>query len=129
MSDWKRVPEGLIRIGDLSRQTGVPVATLRYYESEGLIECVRTRTRYRMFRTETAELVLRILHLKSLNFPLGEIRQIVQAASAQKQPEDYPALLQRLAHIREQKAIWEEQEVRVLMMLKAIAPELRQSDV
>ena len=55
--------QDFIRIGDLSRITGVPIATLRYYESEGLIECVRTRSKYRMFTRETVELVLRILHL------------------------------------------------------------------
>lgn len=111
--------EELIRIGDLARETDVPVATLRYYESEGLIQCVRARSRYRMFPLNTVETVRRILHLKGLKFPLGEIKQILAGGSGENGPEDYRVLQERLAHIREQKQVWEEQEQRVRVIMAA----------
>lgn len=116
----------LIRIGDLSRVTGVPIATLRYYESEGLIECVRARSKYRMFPKETVDIVGRIVHLKSLKIPLSEIRRIFTTArqageeASQATQEHYLELKQRLAHILERKRVWEEQERQVRLLLEAL---------
>lgn len=116
--------QDLIRIGDLSRITGVPIATLRYYESEGLIECVRTRSKYRMFTRETVDLVLRILHLKSLKISLGDIRRIFQPdETGEASREHYLELQQRLAHILERKSVWEEEERKIRLVLEALAPE------
>lgn len=121
--------QDLIRIGDLSRVTGVPIATLRYYESEGLIECVRTRSRYRMFSKDTVDIVLRILHLKSLKIPLAEIRRIFSTdESGQNTREHYLELQQRLDHILEHKSIWEEEERKVRILLEALPPEAREGD-
>jgi DNA-binding transcriptional MerR regulator len=117
--------KSLVRIGDLARRTGVAIATLRYYESEGLIECVRTRTKYRLFSEETVETVQRIVHLKSLKIPLIEIRRILKSASlpAQATREHYQELKKRLAHILEQKSVWDEQE-RIVRLVLASLPEV-----
>ena len=116
--------EDLIRIGDLSHVTGVPIATLRYYESEGLIMCVRTRSKYRMFPKETVDVVMRILHLKSLKIPLAEIRRIFSTDdSPQATREYYLELQQRLAHILERKSLWEEEENKVRQLLEAFPTE------
>lgn len=112
--------QDLIRIGDLSRITGVPIATLRFYESEGLIACIRTRSRYRMFSKETVDIVLRIIHLKSLKIPLAEIRRIFSTdESGQETREYYLELQQRLTHIMERKSIWEEEELKVRLLLES----------
>ncbi len=119
----------LIRIGDLSRVTGVPIATLRYYESEGLIECVRAHSKYRMFPQSTVDIVHRIVHLKSLKIPLGEIRRIFITArqsgdeASEATREHYLELKQRLAHILERKRVWEEQERKVRLLLEALPAE------
>ncbi|ODT79854.1 hypothetical protein ABS71_00810 [bacterium SCN 62-11] len=116
----------LIRIGDLSRVTGVPIATLRYYESEGLIECVRARSKYRMFPKGTVDIVGRIVHLKSLKIPLSEIRRIFTTARQSEEEaslatqEHYLELKQRLAHILERKRVWEEQERQVRLLLESL---------
>lgn len=122
--------QDLIRIGDLSRVTGIPIATLRYYESEGLIQCVRTRSRYRMFTNETVDTVLRIVHLKSLKIPLVEIRRILNTAtqSGQATREHYLELKNRLTRIIEQKSVWEEQERKVRLILEALPAEAKQGD-
>ena len=118
---------GLIRIGDLSRITGVPIATLRYYESEGLIGCVRTRSKYRIFSADTVEIVRRIVYLKSLKISLAEIRRIIQVTSdsGEATRERYLELRQQLDHILEQKSVWEEQEHKVRLLLESLPPEAR----
>ncbi len=122
--------EDLIRIGDLSRVTGVPIATLRYYESEGLIACVRTRSKYRMFPKETVDVVMRILHLKSLKIPLAEIRRIFSTdETGEETREHYLELQERLAHILERKSIWEEEERKVRSMLESFESEGGEEDV
>lgn len=122
--------QDLIRIGDLSRVTAVAIATLRYYESEGLIQCVRTRSRYRMFTKETIDVVLRIVHLKSLKIPLVEIRRILSTATQSEAAtrEHFQELQKRLSHILEQKSVWEEQERKVRLLLEALPPEAKEGD-
>ncbi len=116
--------EGLIRIGDLARVTGVPIATLRYYESGGLIACVRTRSKYRMFSKETVDTVMRILHLKSLKIPLAEIRRIFSTDETGEETREYfLELQQRLTHILERKSLWEEEERKVRQLLEAFESE------
>lgn len=117
-------PDDLVRIGDLSRLTGVAIATLRYYESEGLIECVRTRSKYRLFTQQTVETVRRIVHLKNLKIPLREIKHILLSNAGKASPEDYDELQRRLSHILEQKSVWEEQERRVRLMLASFPQNL-----
>lgn len=122
--------EDLIRIGDLSRVTGVPIATLRFYESEGLIAYVRTRSKYRMFPRETIDIVMRILHLKSLKIPLAEIRRIFSTADTGEETREYfLELQQRLTHILERKSIWEEEERKVRNLLESFESEGSEEDV
>ena len=122
--------EDLIRIGDLSRVTGVPIATLRYYESEGLIACVRTRSKYRMFPKETIDIVMRILHLKSLKIPLAEIRRIFSTDETGEETREYfLELQQRLTHILERKSIWEEEERKVRQLLESFESEGSEEDL
>jgi DNA-binding transcriptional MerR regulator len=118
------VSQELIRIGALSRLTNVPVATLRFYEKEGLLQCVRTRTKYRVFCKDQVNRVRQIVHLKSLKIPLTEIRRIL--SGAQPPPaatrEYYLHLKQRLRHIQDQKKVWDEQEQRILLLLESLPP-------
>ena len=109
----------LIRIGELARRTGITAATLRYFESEELIACVRTRSRYRMFPKETVQVIGDIMHLKTLRLPLKEIRAILRNRSQGEGQscEEYEELQNRLAHILEQKLVWDEQESQVRSML------------
>lgn len=111
--------DNLIRIGELARRTGITVATLRYFESEELIECVRTRSRYRMFTKDTVKTIADILHLKSLRIPLKEIRSILlsRRQSQEQSSEKYTELKARLAYALDQRRVWEDQvhQVRVLL--------------
>lgn len=62
--------DGLVSIGDLSRSTGVPVRTLRFYCDEGILESRRSSGGHRLFDPATA--VDRVLLLRRLRaFGLG----------------------------------------------------------
>jgi Cd(II)/Pb(II)-responsive transcriptional regulator len=67
-----------MRIGELARHAGVDVQTVRYYEREGLIEAPsRTASGYRAYGPQHAERLSFIRHCRSLDMPLGEIRQLI----------------------------------------------------
>lgn len=66
-----------MRIGELAKQTGVRVSTLRYYEQIGLLSAQRSESGYRQFAPEAVQRVQFILHARSLGFTLREIRRIL----------------------------------------------------
>jgi Cd(II)/Pb(II)-responsive transcriptional regulator len=73
-----------MRIGELSRATGVSVDTLRYYEREQLLTApLRSGSNYRMYDTGHLEQVRFIRHCRSLDISLDEIRQLL---SLRRQP-------------------------------------------
>lgn len=65
-------------IGILSRQSGVKVTTIRYYESIGLIsEPDRTQSGQRIYEQEAVERLNFIRHARDLGFPIGSIRALM----------------------------------------------------
>jgi DNA-binding transcriptional MerR regulator len=67
-----------MRIGELARQAGVDVQTVRYYEREGLIDAPsRTASGYRAYGPRHAERLSFIRHCRSLDMPLGEIARLI----------------------------------------------------
>jgi len=72
-------------IGQVARQTGVSVETIRYYEKEGLIdEPERNPSGYRQYPAETIKRVLFIQRAKAIGFTLKEIYDLL---SLQERPE------------------------------------------
>jgi DNA-binding transcriptional MerR regulator len=65
-------------IGDVSRQTGLSVHTIRFYEAEGLLrEAARTDSGYRVFSPQTVEQLNFIRKAQELGFSLDEIRELL----------------------------------------------------
>jgi DNA-binding transcriptional MerR regulator len=62
-----------MRIGELSRRTGVSVRLLRYYEQQGLLAPVRRPSGYREYRDQDAERVRRIRLLLRAGLPTKAI--------------------------------------------------------
>ncbi|WP_417688450.1 MerR family transcriptional regulator [Roseibium sp.] len=74
-------------IGDLSRRTGVKVATIRYYEQEGLIEDpVRTEGNQRRYRDEDLERLGFIRHCRDLGLPMEAIRRLLDLSAHPERP-------------------------------------------
>lgn len=67
-----------MRIGELARQAGVDVQTVRYYERERLIDAPsRTASGYRAYGPQHAERLTFIRHCRSLDMSLGEIARLI----------------------------------------------------
>lgn len=69
----------MIRIGDFSTISRVPIKTLRYYDEMGLLKPVKVdpATGYRFYEFSQLEKLHRILALKDLGFSLEEIGQLL----------------------------------------------------
>ena len=67
-----------MRIGELARQAGVDVQTVRYYEREGLLEApARTGSGYRDYGPEHLERLNFVRHCRSLDMPLVEVKRLL----------------------------------------------------
>lgn len=67
-------------IGAISRTTGVPKDTIRYYERLGLLQLApsgRRRNNYKEYADDTPERLVQIGHLKTLGFTLVEIGELL----------------------------------------------------
>jgi Cd(II)/Pb(II)-responsive transcriptional regulator len=68
-----------MRIGELARQAGVDVQTVRYYEREGLLDApARTGSGYRAYSAEDLERLNFVRHCRSLDMPLAEIKRLIK---------------------------------------------------
>jgi Cd(II)/Pb(II)-responsive transcriptional regulator len=68
-----------MRIGELARQAGVDVQTVRYYEREGLLDApARTASGYRAYGPQHLERLNFVRHCRSLDMPLAEIRRLLE---------------------------------------------------
>lgn len=71
-----------MKIGELSREAGVSIDTVRYYERRGLIpKAERTRSGYRRYSTDDMRRLKFIRHAKELGFTLDEIGQLLSIRS------------------------------------------------
>jgi DNA-binding transcriptional MerR regulator len=69
-----------MRIGELSKLTGVSVDALRFYEAKGLIQpASRTESGYRQYAPTTATQVAFLKTAQELGFSLQEIADVMPA--------------------------------------------------
>lgn len=67
----------MLTIGEMSKQTGASVRSLRHYEQAGLLAARRGENGYRYFDEEAVQFVQRIRILLRNGFTLEEIRPVV----------------------------------------------------
>ncbi|MCA9513727.1 MAG: MerR family transcriptional regulator [Myxococcales bacterium] len=66
-------------IGEISKESGIGVETIRFYEREGLIpKPPRRSSGYRSFPVETVRRLRFIRRAREHGFTLGEIRQLLE---------------------------------------------------
>lgn len=68
-----------MRIGELSRRSGIPASTLRYYEAEGLLPADRTGNGYRVYGPDAVDRLAFIGQAKHLDLPLPAVRELATA--------------------------------------------------
>ena len=73
----------LMKIGEISRDTGVHIETIRYYERLKLIpKPSRSEAGHRVYTSDHKNRLLFIRRCRGLDFSLNEIRFLLQAAEA-----------------------------------------------
>ncbi len=79
----------MLKIGDVSKRSGVGIEALRFYEKSGLLERPsRTYSGYRVYGEEVLERLAFIKQAQALGFSLDEIRRIVEDARKGESPCD-----------------------------------------
>ena len=80
-----------MKIGQLARQAGVPIDTVRYYERHGLLpEPTREPSGYRVYQAADVDRLRFVRRAKGLGFTLVEIRELL--ALSDHRDEDMAAL-------------------------------------
>ena len=70
----------MMTIHEVSKLTGVSIRTLQYYDSIGLLRPAQhTEAGYRLYDDAALETLQQILLFRELEFPLKEIKQIIQS--------------------------------------------------
>lgn len=68
-----------LKIGDVAKQAGVNVQTLRYYERVGILQpVIRRESGYRIYSEDAVKIVLFIKKSQELGFSLDEIKELLQ---------------------------------------------------
>ena len=74
-------------IGELSKQTGVKVPTIRYYEKEGLLDApLRTEGNQRRYREADRDRLGFIKHCRDLGLPMPAIRDLIELGQHPDRP-------------------------------------------
>jgi Cd(II)/Pb(II)-responsive transcriptional regulator len=72
-----------MRIGDLANSSGTPVATIRFYEREGLLPAPsRSDGNYRIYTRQQAERLGFIVQCRALDMTLDEVRVLLRFKDA-----------------------------------------------
>jgi Cd(II)/Pb(II)-responsive transcriptional regulator len=71
-----------MKIGDLSRATGVDVETIRYYERAGLLPPpARAANGYRSYGEQHLEQLAFVRHCRALDIPLADVKRLLDFLS------------------------------------------------
>lgn len=86
-------------IGDLARQTGTKVETIRWYERDGIMPApVRTAGGHRLYTQAHLDRLAFIRHARELGFPLDGVRDLLRLADDPERPCDEADAIAR-AHL------------------------------
>jgi MerR family mercuric resistance operon transcriptional regulator len=78
---------GRIAIGELSKETGTNVETIRYYERVGLLPTpARSEGGYRLYRVDHLKRLNFIRRARALGFSIAEVRTLLQLADERERP-------------------------------------------
>lgn len=98
-----------LKIGEVSKQTGIAVGALRYYEELGLLASQRGKNGYRYYPPSAVHQVQFIKKAQSLGFSLEEVHQVLNVHQQGDAPCD---LVQSLLQNKIEKLETQIQEMR-----------------
>ncbi|NNE66226.1 MAG: heavy metal-responsive transcriptional regulator [Pyrinomonadaceae bacterium] len=94
---------GAIQIGQVSKQSGVSVDTVRYYEKIGLIHSItRTSGGFRLFRPHAVDLIKFVKQAQEFGFSLDEIKGLVGAGGEEECIQVRDLLQQKIIEVDSQ---------------------------
>jgi len=89
--------ESLLTTGDLARNTGCTLRTIRFYEEAGLLEpTTRNDGGHRLFDGRERERLQLILDLREAGLSLNDIKKLFQLKKACMSPEEASAKMSRI---------------------------------
>lgn len=114
----------LMKIGEVAKQTGIGIETLRFYERSGLLDApARTEAGYRLYGADALTTLEFIKRAQILGFTLTEINRIISESRSGASPcnEVREIVRQRLAEL-------DERLQQMQLYRDAVAKTLRQWD-
>jgi len=121
-----------LKIGAVSKRTGLSVDAIRFYEKEGLLKIsVRSEGGFRLFREKDLEDLRLIRSAQSLGFSLVEIRDLLSIRNGLSTPcADVKRLLERkLAAVQQKISDLNRMEREISTALKDCNRALRSSQL
>ncbi|MFD5542348.1 MerR family transcriptional regulator [Streptomyces sp. NPDC127079] len=91
-----------MRIGELSKATGVSSRALRYYEQQGLLRSERRPNGYREYAPEAIEVVAFVQDMLHASLSSDVIRDILPCAGDEHPSGDCAELLARVRQVRDE---------------------------
>jgi len=76
----------MFAIGELSKQVGEPVKTIRYWTDLGMLEHTRTKSNYRLYSQSSLKRIKFIRTSQALGFSLAMIKEILDLRIDGKKP-------------------------------------------
>lgn len=77
----------LLKIGEVSKLSGIGIEALRFYEKSGLLNRpARTGSGYRLYHRDVLERLAFIKRAQMLGFSLDEVKQIIAESAAGQSP-------------------------------------------
>jgi DNA-binding transcriptional MerR regulator len=110
-----------MKIGELSKEAGVKVGTVRFYERRKLLKSpVRTSSGYRLYSLQDVKVVRGIKQLQELGFTLKEIKELIdlhRTATCVSNHESEPRGVQRMIVLTKEKLQVIEKKSRLLRQM------------
>jgi len=80
MDKNRAIPDGFMKIGQLAKQAGISINTLRHYDKEGLLKpSGESEGGYRLYNDKDVAKLIQILMMKELGFGLADIKKRMNA--------------------------------------------------
>ncbi|QKV75829.1 MerR family transcriptional regulator [Amycolatopsis sp. Hca4] len=98
-----------MRIGELSKATGVSTRALRYYEQQGLLRSERRPNGYREYGPESIEVVAFVQDMFDAGLSSEVVREIIPCAGDTHPRDDCAELLARVQRVRDELVRQEQQ--------------------